>query len=177
MLLQQIRDYIISPTLSKMSSGEIDLATPAAINLLVGTCAQETAGGAYIRQIGYPIGSLSGAYGIYQCELRSADMNLRSARQKTMSKNARLASIFTHIVDFMGIPKRDTDLAAALMGDLYFATAMCRLHYMLVPVPIPEASDIRGLGEYWKKYYNTSLGRGTVDDFVENYRRYVDAQA
>jgi len=25
----------------------------------------------------------------------------------------------------------------------------------------------------WKKYYNTPLGAGTVEEFIENYKKYV----
>ena len=43
--------------------------------------------------------------------------------------------------------------------------AMCRLHYRRIPKPLP--SSAKGQAKYWKKYYNSSAGRGTVEDFLE----------
>jgi len=50
---------------------------------------------------------------------------------------------------------------------------MCRMHYYRKSEPLPESDDVRALGEYWKKHYNTVKGKGTVDEFVENYKRFV----
>lgn len=46
-----------------------------------------------------------------------------------------------------------------LVGNLYYATAMCRLHYRRVPKKLPLADDIEGMAFYHKKYYNTFLGK------------------
>lgn len=42
----------------------------------------------------------------------------------------------------------------------------CRLHYKLVPEAIPES--VEGRAGYWKKYYNTSAGKGTVEEYIES---------
>lgn len=44
------------------------------------------------------------------------------------------------------------------------AMVLCRLHYKLRPGAIPRTMEARG--EYWKKHYNTVLGRGSVKDYV-----------
>tara|TARA_R110002096_G_scaffold315227_3_gene509454 strand:- start:6003 stop:6308 length:306 start_codon:yes stop_codon:yes gene_type:complete len=62
---------------------------------------------------------------------------------------------------------------ADLIGNLYYATAMARVHYYRVPEPIPLSDDIQGLALYWKKYYNTYEGKGTTTEFVHNYKKYV----
>jgi len=36
---------------------------------------------------------------------------------------------------------------------------------------MPKASDIAGLGKIWKDLYNTSAGKGTVDEFVADWKR------
>jgi hypothetical protein len=33
--------------------------------------------------------------------------------------------------------------------------------------------DVDALGAYWKRHYNTRLGRGTVERFVEVFRRFA----
>lgn len=44
-----------------------------------------------------------------------------------------------------------------------------RLHYIRVPEPIPDT--IPDQARYWKRYYNTVAGKGTVDEYVDNWAR------
>jgi hypothetical protein len=57
--------------------------------------------------------------------------------------------------------------------NLKAAIVMSRLRYHVVPEPLPPSDDIIRLGEYWKKYYNTVYGAGTVQKFVQKYNKYV----
>lgn len=50
------------------------------------------------------------------------------------------------------------------------AAAVARLHYKLRPGAIP--ATLRGRGEYWKKHYNSVLGKGSVDDYIFRAQRY-----
>lgn len=47
----------------------------------------------------------------------------------------------------------------------------CRLFYKLLPAPIPATLVERAA--YWKKYYNTELGAGTVGQYVNNASLYA----
>jgi hypothetical protein len=60
-----------------------------------------------------------------------------------------------------------------LHGNLIYQIIMTRLHYYRVPKPLPEFNDIEGMAHYWKKYYNTNKGKGTILEFIENYSKYV----
>ena len=51
------------------------------------------------------------------------------------------------------------------------AICMARVHYLRVSEAIP--SDVEGMARYWKKYYNTPLGKGTVEEFISNYKKLV----
>jgi hypothetical protein len=55
-----------------------------------------------------------------------------------------------------------------------FAAAMCRLHYRRFQEPIPQAGDIAGHANYWKKYYNTALGAGRPEQFIKIWGEYMD---
>jgi len=57
--------------------------------------------------------------------------------------------------------------------DLRLATIGCRLRYLKVKEPLPAQDDIHGMARYWKRWYNTSAGRGTVDEFIEKYHEFV----
>ncbi len=50
----------------------------------------------------------------------------------------------------------------------------CRLRYLIVAESIPDTRE--GRAAYWKKYYNTSAGKGTPADYLEKCQRAgVDA--
>ena len=63
--------------------------------------------------------------------------------------------------------------AAARLEPRY-AAAVCRVLYFRAPDPLPDAGDLDGLAKYWKRFFNTRDGAGTVAEFVSDYRRYVD---
>lgn len=46
-----------------------------------------------------------------------------------------------------------------------------RLRYLVVPDAIP--STVEGRAAYWKQYYNTSAGKGTVEHYQNNVRKYL----
>lgn len=54
-----------------------------------------------------------------------------------------------------------------LAGNLHYAAAMCRIHYFRRPQALPDGNDLSALGAYWKQWYNTSAGKGTVEEFVK----------
>ena len=58
-------------------------------------------------------------------------------------------------------------LEFCLLSNIGLQAAFCRLHYRRVPSALPKASDLEGQAKYWKKYYNTVKGKGTVKHFME----------
>lgn len=60
------------------------------------------------------------------------------------------------------------------MCNLELQILSCRLVYWFKSAsPIPSEHDIEGLAGYWKKYYNSYLGAGTVEGAIEKYNKYV----
>ena len=142
---------------------EIDLHSVAAVQLLLGTAAQESRFGTYLHQLGGP------ARGVFQMEPKThADIWTNYLWSKPPLKHKIERFIPFHCVG--GPPQ---ELEPELERNLAYAVAMARVHYLRVPEPLPMAGYITGLGAYWKKYYNTPLGKGTVQEFIDNYRRYV----
>jgi len=69
-------------------------------------------------------------------------------------------------------PDRLTDAKAEqLEWDLRLGIFICRLRYLVIEEAIPR--DLAGMASYWKRYYNTSKGRGTVQEFTGNYMRFI----
>ena len=62
-------------------------------------------------------------------------------------------------------------MPATMAEDAAGQAAMARVRYMRVAESIP--ADGRGLARYWKTYYNTPLGAGTVAEFVANWNRLL----
>jgi hypothetical protein len=40
------------------------------------------------------------------------------------------------------------------------------------PDPLPAAHDADGMGRYYKRIYNSALGKADAGDFAKHYRRY-----
>lgn len=119
------------------------------------TAAVESHLGHYVYQIGGP------ARGIFQMEPATAidiyDNYLR------YQEGLRDELLYFCAAD----PERD------LLGNIPYQILMARFHYLRVKEPLPKAEDSKGLAEYWKKYYNTTLGKGTVEKAIEEYKKYV----
>jgi len=151
----QLQKEIIEPTLRRL-----DLHSKAAVHLLLGTCAQESHMGEYIRQLGN-----GPALGIYQMEPATHDDIVENFLQYKRQLKQRIAREFGY----------NNYIADRMIYDLRYATVMARLHYFRVAAAIPPSTQIEALAAYWKRYYNTHLGAGTVEEFIENYNRFVKA--
>lgn len=149
---KQLLEEVIEPTLIFL-----DMDSPAARKLLLGTAAQESHMGRWIKQIKGP------ALGIYQMEPATHDDiwdNYLAYRPSLVAKLEQLLC--------PGFSKVEQ-----LKWNLAYATAMARIHYRRVPEPLPEGVDPEPLGMYWKEYYNTFEGKGTLSEFNHNYERFV----
>jgi hypothetical protein len=155
----QAREIIVRPVLQYLDAA-IPYST-AAENLLLGTMAQESRMGMYVKQLGG-----GPALGIYQCEPAThADLWQNFIMQRPALNNMLLMLSLSRT---MIIPNVED-----LIYSLKYATAICRVHYWRVREGLPRHDDVVGMGGYWKAYYNSYLGKGTVTEFVTSYARYV----
>ncbi|HIE39972.1 MAG TPA: hypothetical protein EYP76_00900 [Thiomicrorhabdus sp.] len=53
-----------------------------------------------------------------------------------------------------------------------YAAAIARVHYLRVRAPIPQYNNIPKMAAYWKRYYNTILGKGKEIEFINNWNKY-----
>ena len=154
----QFREYI---RLVLISFGELSeepwVYSEDAVELLMLTAAQESHLGRYLKQIQGP------ARGVFQIEPSTmADLirNYLMYRDKLGDALKR--------VHGDGL---ETEIH--LTGNLAFQIVVARLIYRRVPEPLPNRLDVTEMAEYWKKYWNTHLGKGTVQEAVDNYYKYV----
>ena len=52
--------------------------------------------------------------------------------------------------------------------NISYAIIMCRLKYRRVPKKLPKT--VEEMSNYWKKYYNSELGKGDPEEFIEKYK-------
>ena len=145
------RRRIIQPTLEHLG-----MYSQAAENLLIGTAVTESGLRSLTQTGGGP------ARGLYQIEIAThTDVwaNFLSYRDELSAK-----------VDELQAPMFAGE--RALVGNLYYATAIARIIYHRRPEPLPDEDDIEGLGSYWKDHYNTANGKGSRHMFTLNYMEY-----
>lgn len=139
------RKNIVIPALVEIQSYSTD-----AENLVLETAMVES-GLHYVRQIG------SGpALGFFQMERKTHDDIFSNFLGTT--KRQHLIDGLCNLTDRVGD-------ASELETNPFYAAAMCRIHYLRQPGAIPSTRI--GRAEYYKKYYNTPLGKGTVGDYME----------
>jgi hypothetical protein len=147
--IKHLKEYVIRPTLSKL-----DLWSKSAESLLIGTIAQESQAGYFLKQIKGP------ALGIYQIEPATHDdvwNNYLMFREELAAKVKKIAN---------------TTGSEELIHNLAYGTAIARIIYLRAPQALPFHKNIGEMAQYWKKYYNTEFGKGTVSAFIYNYSKY-----
>lgn len=149
--ISQFREYIIRPALTVINAQSV-----AAEELVLGTALQESRL-IYIKQLGN-----GPAMGVFQMEPATHDdiWNNYLAYQDELR-----ADVMTLAAPNGG----DHPSANEMIGNLWYACAMCRVHYRRVADPLPQAGDVPGMASYWKEHYNTHLGAGTEEEYEENW--------
>ncbi len=144
----QLRDLVIRPTLQRLA-----LWSDAAEELVLGTAIQES-GLQYLQQLGG-----GPARGLWQMERATHD----DIWQNFLHFRTKLG------LNVLGPYTRPDH--TRLAWDLAYACAMCRIAYLRCPDALPAAGDINGQAVFWKRWYNTPLGKGTVDQYTANWHR------
>ena len=145
---EHLRGHVIRPVL-ELIGGRRDAAVE---DLLLGTAAQESQLGFHLIQMGGP------ACGIYQIEPKTE------------------ASIWANYLAYRpdlhkAISALRSSSGLDLVCNLAYQTAIARCVYFPVKEEIPDT--VEGQAGYWKAYYNTAKGKGTIDEYLANFYRYV----
>lgn len=131
--------------------------------LLVMTIAAESLGGQYIYQTKGP------ARGIGQMEpATEEDLLVNFIRYKSELREALKAYIQFN-VDGTYVYR----IPDPLTYSLAYQILMTRIFYLRKPGAIPPHTDTKALAAYWKKHYNTYLGKGDPLVAEVKYLNYV----
>lgn len=166
---KQLKDFIIKPSLEAL-----DLYNPNLEELLSGICAQESLGGTYIHQ------DKGTALGIYQMEpkthddiwqnylIKILDSSINLYYKIIHSNNLKIALNKTFFGRITGQP--DSKL---LMYNLFYATQMAAVFIHRLNRDFPDRANVKDMAKFWKAFWNTPEGKGTTDEFVNNYNKFI----
>jgi hypothetical protein len=136
----------------------INLWSLEAEELLMLTAAQESQLGYYIKQVN------GSALGVFQMMPETySDIIINY-----LSHNVDLKHTILKVLNMIQMPS-----AEKLVHNLFFAAIMCRVHYLRIKDPIPPANNILALANYYKRFYNSSLGAATIEQAIANYNKFV----
>lgn len=150
---KQLRELVIYPTLMQMN-----MYSKEAEELLIFTCAVESEGGYYLKQIN------GAALGIYQME----PATYNDIWENYIKKEHSLWQSISLTFGLHRVPDE-----SRLAVDLEFATLLCRLHYRRVQETLPLADNVDLIWQYYKQYYNTEKGKAEKDKSILAYHNFI----
>ena len=143
------RDFVIRPTIKSLG-----LWSTEAEELLLGTALKESGLIHRVQLGGGP------ARGLFQMEPATHD----DIWDNYLRYHKALATLAK------SLKSRPTAAGAyELRNNDRYAAAMARIHYKRAPAPLPAAGDVQAMAAYWKRYYNTIHGAGTVAQYVHTW--------
>jgi hypothetical protein len=149
----QFRELIVQSTLRDLNKVSKD-----AEELIMFTCAAESNGGTYIKEVNGP------ALGIFQME----PMTYNDIWDNYIKHKASLSLLLVSNFDVTFMPSEER-----MIYDLRFATAMARIHYLRVKEPLPNANNVDAMWEYYKLHYNTLAGKAQKDHTINAYHEFI----
>lgn len=149
---------IIRISLQPITTTKHTLYSDEAEALLLMIAAHESKFGLYTKQIG------SGpARGLYQVEIGTMEDNYINFINKRSDLNRQIREI-------SGVPEPDE---FQLQYNPIFGTIHARLKLYRSPGALPKSYDTEAMAAYAKKYYNTSGGAATEEDYLLAYHHSV----
>lgn len=152
----QILDLVITPTHKALG-----LWSQSADRIVLCTFQTETQFDAVRQDIGPR--RYGAAYGLSQMEKATFDDHVKHMEKR----NPEIKELIIKICNLDVFP----DVEALTWNDR-LAVCMTRYHYKRVPDPLPDVNDLEGMARYWKKYYNTPMGAGTVEKFIKDCKQF-----
>lgn len=154
----QLRALIVSVLKNAATAHNLPyLYSEDVVELLMMTAAQESLLGKYIEQIKGP------ALGIFQME----PATLRDMHDNYLRYKPYLTILVEHHMA-KGVSWEDQ-----MKGNLPLQIIMARLFYLRVREALPDGMSKHAMAKYYKKYFNTVLGKATTEEAIRRYEKYA----
>ncbi|BBC81311.1 hypothetical protein AcetOrient_orf04484 [Acetobacter orientalis] len=157
LFLPHVRDLWVKPALAALPSG---------LNTL---SAQQGVLGIGLKESGY----------VYLVQLNKS----QTAKGFWQMEDATHDDMWANFIRYR--PELQTALSRLLNGQVptpqalvtnpLYAAAMCRVHLLRQPDPLPAANDAAAWAAYWKQHYNTPGGAGVAAQAVPLFRAAMEA--
>lgn len=173
---RHVLDHVVRPTLAYLALPHAEL-NGLSERLLIATAAHESLGFACVYQMGS--GPALSFWQIEPFTARDLWQRYVIARPSSLLALKLQSLLFPDRYITSGIPisfqPTDTVLRQLVINHP-LACAIARLKYFDSSFKFPNVDSCRpeDLARIWKKYYNSEQGKGTEEEFLENYREYVE---
>jgi len=172
MKAKDIEQYVVRPALRALGIYNDKMYSEAAVQLMMGTIAQESDMGAFSSQIGG-----GPALGLGQVERATHTdnmVNFVSGRKDLLDciqsvSLVPIAGFFSEEPQFFYSEEFHLQLEYNWIYNIVHA----RLKFWRAPEALPELDDLAGMGEYWDKYYNANPHKGTAAEWLDSYNYFV----
>jgi hypothetical protein len=154
---KQFRE-VIQSTLKKFEELGGAKYSDDAVELLIMIAAHESGLGTYLYQVKGP------ALGVFQMEPATARDMYTNFISKKRTLDFAVSKFVPSLKSCFG-----TDFTECIATDLRYATVLARVFFMRFEEPIPKTPY--DLAVYAKKYWNTELGKASVNDYLTAYKR------
>lgn len=156
----QLRELIIRPALQL-----INLYSLSAEEMLVATCAQESRGGTFIKQVRGP------AFGIYQMEPATHD-SIWQEKLMFDDKDGKTINSLGYLI-LKGCKYIVSVPADTMIHNMFYSAMMARVFWLRFPEPLPSPDDFPEIWRQYKKHWNTEKGDATKEQFIRNYNNFT----
>ena len=145
--------------------------TLAVKELLIGTAVQESDRFRARRQYGFDYISLRGAWGLWQMEIGAATDAIKYLNKNPRMRDRAIRFITQGVAADIRIFSEMQAMTLMHMISLNdrLACALARVNYWQKKGRIPATPE--GHAKYWKKYHNTSAGKGTTEEYLDKWYR------
>jgi hypothetical protein len=152
--------YVTVPTCQALGP---KLATPDACLLVTLTGVAESGLREIDQRTGPGDATLGPGYGLFQIEVGTYNSLLKDFLRYRPALDGALRQFLAP----------EPSAIMQLATNLAFGAAVCRLRYYWRPEPRP-GFELRAMAEYWKRFYNSAAGKGTVEGFIAKTRAAYD---
>lgn len=172
MNIQEYKKDIVEPTLK-----QFNLYSKDAAELVTATANHESGIFKYRRQLNVNPDGDVGGFGLGQIELLTHHDHYKNFLIYKKDLCQKIIDTFFNGINMSVEYFIENEIyhdKELLRYNDFYNCLMIRITYLRKTEPLPDSDDIYALADYWKRHYNTILGKGTIEKFVKDYNYSIN---